>query len=140
MIDEVRDLVEELLGDAPMDLPDPIGGGGGGHGGPPVGDQPPNVAGPGGRGTVGGPSPETAGIADPPERRSAASGTAPPDRGVRTSGTTFGDALEGVARSLAIVLALFGLAVAFVAIQDRLDRTDPKLALAPVESDVVEFG
>jgi hypothetical protein len=45
-----------------------------------------------------------------------------------------------VARSLAIVLALFGLAVAFVAIQDRFDRTDPRLALAPIDSDVMEFG
>jgi hypothetical protein len=52
----------------------------------------------------------------------------------------FGAALEGVARSLAIVLALFGLAVGFVAIQDRLDRSDPRLALAPVESDIAEFA
>ena len=58
----------------------------------------------------------------------------------RTSGDRFGEVLGGVARSLAIVLALFGLAVAFVAIQDRLDRSDPRLALAPVESDVVEFA
>ncbi|MGI8616255.1 MAG: hypothetical protein ACR2L4_05695 [Actinomycetota bacterium] len=57
----------------------------------------------------------------------------------RTSGNRFGEVLGGVARSLAIVLALFGLAVAFVAIQDRIDRSDPRLALAPVESDVVEF-
>ncbi|HEV2952424.1 MAG TPA: hypothetical protein VGZ51_09975 [Actinomycetota bacterium] len=45
-----------------------------------------------------------------------------------------------MARSLAMVLALFGLTVAFVALQDRLDRSDPRLALAPVESDVVEFA
>ena len=32
-------------------------------------------------------------------------------------------ALEGVARSLAIVLTLFGLAVGFVAIQDRSTAT-----------------
>jgi hypothetical protein len=144
VINEVRDLVDELLGDAPIDLPDPIGdrggGGGGNSSGPPVRGHSPDVAGPGG-GTVGGPSPDGAGIPDPPGTTiSAASGTAPADRGDRTSGTTFGDALEGVARSLAIVLVLFGLAVAFVAIQDRLDRTDPRLALAPVESDVVEFG
>jgi hypothetical protein len=89
---------------------------------------------------VGGPRPDGAGIADPPATTiSAASGAAPPDRR-DPPGTTFGDALGGVARSLAIVLTLFGLAVAFVAIQDRLDRADPKLALAPVESDVVEFG
>ena len=144
VIDEVQDLVQELLGDAPIDLPDPIGGGGGGGGhdaGPPVGDQPPDVAGPGGSGTPGGPRPDGVGIADPPAPTiSVATGTAPSDRADGGSGTTFGDALGGVARSLALVLALFGLAVAFVAIQDRLDRTDPRLALAPVESDVVEFG
>jgi hypothetical protein len=143
VIDEVRDRVDELLHDAPIDLPDPIGGGGGGgtSSGPPVGDQPTDVAGPGGRGIVGGPSPEASLITDPPGTTiSAASGTAPPDRRARTSGGTLGDALEGVALSLAIVLVLFGLAVAFVAIQDRLDRADPKLALAPVESDVVGFG
>ena len=77
----------------------------------------------------------------PRERRSRRhQGPRHPIAGTGPQGRTFGDALEGVARSLAIVLALFGLAVAFVAIQDRLDRTDPKLALAPVESDVVEFG
>ena len=146
VIEEVQDLVQELLGDAPIDLPDPIGGGGeggsGGHdSGPPVGEQPPDVDGPGGRDTPGGPRPDVVGIADPPATTiSVATGTAPPDRADEGSGTTFGDALGGVARSLALVLALFGLAVAFVAIQDRLDRTDPRLALAPVESDVVEFG
>ena len=48
--------------------------------------------------------------------------------------------LAGVARGSLILLVLFGLAVAFVTIQDRLDRHDPGLALAPVESDVVEFA
>ena len=71
---------------------------------------------------------------------SAASGVAPSDSEDRTDGNRRGGTLASVARSLAIVLALFGLAVAFVAIQDRLDRRDPRLALAPVESDVVEFA
>ena len=59
---------------------------------------------------------------------------------VTASGDRFDTVLEGVARSLAIVLTLFGLAVGFVAIQDRFDRNDPRLALAPVESDIVEFA
>ena len=69
---------------------------------------------------------------------SAATGTRPPIvwTGLRNLP---GAALAGVARSLLIVLALFGLAVAFVAIQDRFDRTDPRLALAPIDSDLVEF-
>ena len=51
-----------------------------------------------------------------------------------------GAAIGAVARSLAIVLALFGLTLAFAAIQDRLDRNDPRLSLAPVRSDVVTFA
>jgi hypothetical protein len=35
---------------------------------------------------------------------------------------------------------LLGLAIAFVLIQDRVDRRDPKLRLAPIGSDVAEFA
>lgn len=51
-----------------------------------------------------------------------------------------GAAIGAVARSLVIVLALFGLTLAFAAIQDRLDRNDPRLSLAPIRSDVVTFA
>lgn len=51
-----------------------------------------------------------------------------------------GALIGAVARSLAIVLALFGLTLAFAAIQDRLDRNDPRLSLAPIRSDVVTFA
>lgn len=51
-----------------------------------------------------------------------------------------GAAIGAVARSLAIVVALFGLTLAFAAIQDRLDRNDPRLSLAPIRSDVVTFA
>ena len=51
-----------------------------------------------------------------------------------------GVAIGAVARSLAIVLGLFGLTLAFAAIQDRLDRNDPRLSLAPIRSDVVTFA
>jgi len=43
------------------------------------------------------------------------------------------------AKSLAIVLVLLLAAVGFVLIQDRLDKKDPRLALAPLQSDVVRF-
>ncbi len=143
IVDDHRDRVHDLLGGGPIDLPDPIDDGpGGGHGG--TGPQPPGSPDPSGRGAAGGRNPDGPGLSGPLGPLgpiiSAASGTAPPQRGDRTTGSSFGDALGGVARSLAIVLALFGLAVAFVAIQDHLDRNDPRLALAPVASDVVEFA
>ncbi|MCD6022582.1 MAG: hypothetical protein K0R20_2292 [Actinomycetia bacterium] len=140
IVDDHVDRVRDLLGDGPLDLPDPIDDGpGGGHGG--AGPRPPGSPDPSGRGVVSGRSHDGPGLSGPfGPIISSASGTAPPERGDRTTGRSFGDALGGVARSLAIVLALFGLAVAFVAIQDHLDRNDPRLTLAPVDSDVVEFA
>jgi hypothetical protein len=148
IVDDVFDRVDDPLGGGgPIDPPDPIDGGdGGSHGtGRPVGEGPPstptNPPGPGSRSVFGGRIPDGPGITGPAGPViSAASGIAPLTGADRTSGNRFGEALRGVARSLAIVLALFGLAVAFVAVQDRLDRNDPRLALAPVESDVVEFA
>jgi hypothetical protein len=145
LVDDVFNRVHDLLGGGTIDPPDPIGGGGGGsHGGPPVGEGPPDTPAPtdhGSRGTVGRRSPEGARIARPTGPTiSAASGVAHPGPVDRSSGNLVGEALAGVARSLAIVLALLGLAVAFVAIQDRFDRSDPRLALAPIDSDVVEFA
>jgi hypothetical protein len=140
IVDDHLDQIHDFLGGGPIDLPDPIDDGpGGGHGG--TGTQPPASPDPSGPGTAGGRSPDGPGIAAPfGPIISATSGVAPPSRGDRSTGNASGGALGGVARSLAIVLALFGLAVAFVAIQDHLDRNDPRLALAPVDSDVVEFA
>ena len=141
---DVLDRVKDLLDGVGVDPPDPIGGGGHGgthhppgqgsqgtsHQAPPHGGAPTRRI-PGGRGPL----------------ASIGSGPAPAEpapslvRGHATaSGDRFDTVLEGVARSLAIVLTLFGLAVGFVAIQDRFDRNDPRLALAPVESDIVEFA
>jgi hypothetical protein len=36
-------------------------------------------------------------------------------------------------------VVLLGVALVFVAIQNRLDRNDPKLALAQVRPDVLRF-
>jgi hypothetical protein len=144
VVDDVLGLVENPPGGGQVDPPDLVGGGGSHVSGPPAGEEPPGTqspADPGGRSVFGGRSPDGAGLTGSAGPTiSAASGTAPPASADRTSGNRFGEALGGVARSLAIVLALFGLAVAFVAVQDRLDRSDPRLALAPVESDVVEFA
>lgn len=146
VVDDVLGVVEDLLGGGHVDLPDPIGGGdGGSHVGrvPRADDDPRDTSSPGdGRRGVAGRHHHgrgLSGFAGPPPIQTPSGAIA--DRPVdRTSGGDFGAALEGVARSLAIVLALFGLAVAFVAIQDRLDRSDPRLAIAPVDSDVMEFA
>jgi hypothetical protein len=146
IVDDVLETVDDIVGEGPVDLPDPIGGGDGGGthvAGPPAPHGPPGAhrpTVPEERGAVlAGGTTDGSGIATGPTI-SAASGFAPPGSADRTSGDRSGEVLGGVARSLAIVLALFGLAVAFVAIQDRFDRSDPRLALAPVESDVVEFA
>ncbi len=148
IVDDVFDTVDDIVGGGPVDIPDPIGGGDGGGthvAGPPAPHGPPGARRPTlaeERGAVeagrspDGPGPTTL----PGPAISATSGVAPSDTTDRTSGNRLGEVLGGVARSLAIVLALFGLAVAFVTIQDRFDRSDPRLALAPVESDVVEFA
>lgn len=146
VLGEIQDRLDEILGEVGVDPPpDPIGGGGGGGGTHPTGpgsrdrsnrtDRPDGGAhrrapGLGPHGSAG---PNFASSAEGP----SGAVLRDPDR---ASGDRFGAAIEGVARSLAIVLALFGLAVGFVAIQDRLDRNDPRLALAPVESDIVEFA
>ena len=49
------------------------------------------------------------------------------------------DTAARAAKSLAIVLVLLLAAVGFVLIQDRLDKKDPRLALAPLQSDVARF-
>ncbi len=140
---DVLDRVKDLLDGVGVDPPDPIGGGG--HGGthhpPGRGSRGTSHQAPPHGGTLNGRIPGGRG-----PHASIGSGPAPAEPApslVRGHATTSRDrsdtVLEGVARSLAIVLTLFGLAVGFVAIQDRFDRNDPRLALAPVESDIVEF-
>ena len=65
---------------------------------------------------------------------SSAAGTAPAGAGER-----FGDALAAAVPSLAALTALFGLVLAFVAVQARVDRRDPRLAAAPLADEVVSF-
>jgi hypothetical protein len=51
-----------------------------------------------------------------------------------------GVAAHVVAPSLGVVLALLAVAVGFVMVQDRLDRRDPKLTLAPVQTEMMGFS
>ena len=146
IVDDVLDRVDDIVGGGPVDLPDlpdPVGGGGGNHGGGPAGGRPRVTLGSAGQGgrAVDGMNPDGPGLTRVPQTViSATSGVAPSGNDDRTAGNRFDGALGDVARGFAILLALFGLAVGFVALQDRLDRHDPRLALAPVESDVVEFA
>lgn len=55
----------------------------------------------------------------------------------RSPGTRLREAAVGIAISLLFVL---GALLLFMTIQARLDRRDPKLALAPVTADVVTFA
>jgi len=48
--------------------------------------------------------------------------------------------LEDVVKGFAFPLALLLIVGAFLLVQDRLDRRDPRLALAPVGPDVLEFA
>jgi hypothetical protein len=143
---DVRDRLDEILGGAGVDPPDPIGGGGSSGGGthhpPGKGSRGTSSHAPGHGGAARGRIPGGSrlnGVAGTGHAPSTLPGAVVRDPDLASRGR-FDAALEGVARSLAIVLALFGLAVGFVTIQDRLDRKDPRLALAPVESDIVEFA
>jgi hypothetical protein len=50
-----------------------------------------------------------------------------------------GVSLENVVTGFAFPLALMLIVGAFLLMQDRLDRRDPRLALAPVGPDVLDF-
>jgi hypothetical protein len=50
-----------------------------------------------------------------------------------------GPILTGAARSVLLLLVLLGISLGFVLIQDRLDRNEPKLALARISPDVLGF-
>lgn len=69
----------------------------------------------------------------------AASGTRPPIAPHGAPGRLEG-VFEGAVRGLLLLAVLFGVTIAFVLIQGRFDRNDPKLARAPVRAEVVSFG
>ena len=66
---------------------------------------------------------------------------APPRRasGQVSEGSTALEVLADVAGKTAFPAALLLIVVLFLAIQDRIDRKDPKLALAPLGSEPLDF-
>jgi hypothetical protein len=129
---------------------DPPGGGGGGSGG-----------GGGGGQSNGGHTGDRSSATGPQTARGTQVGRPAGSRpaGPRSAGSSLGSstipvppskepvfadevagAVHVVAQSLGVVLALFAVALGFVMVQDRLDRRDPKLSLAPVQTEMMGFS
>lgn len=137
-LDDTVRQVRELLDppgddDPPEDEDEPPGGGGSGEGGKG-----------GGAGSIPGPGrPTRAAPADPPSRFAAVAVTDTSSiSGVRElqAEGSIGQAILEAAGRLAFPIVLVLAVIAFLTIQDRLDRGDPKLALAPRTPDLVSFG
>jgi hypothetical protein len=151
IVDDPQGTVDKILNPDDIDLPggggggdDPPGGGGPARGGRPDGGhdiyRPPGGS-HAGRGSRFQPwaGPRAA------HPRSAGSSFDPlPNPTAPTKEPIFQDqvaeAVHVVAQSLGVVLALLALAAGFVMVQNRLDRRDPKLALAPVETEMMGFS
>jgi hypothetical protein len=152
LVDDPQGTVDHILHGT---VNPPGGGAGGGHGGAggggTGGDQPGN------HGTTGRPGGNGPHVARGPQQpRSVGGRPAGPHATGSTPGTSsipvtvakdpvFADGFAGaaahvVARSLGVVLALLAVAVGFVMVQDRLDRRDPKLTLAPVQTEMMGFS
>lgn len=145
--DTLDDVTETI--DGPADpIPDD-GGGGSGEGTGGSGDGRGNVddrgagrarrdVGSAGRGVVVG-SPAAV---EPGSSASGTSSLVPASHHMREEGG-FSERLSavaaGAAKSLAVVFALMGAAIAFTLVQSQLDKADPRLALAPMRSEVVRF-
>jgi hypothetical protein len=126
---------------------DPPGDGGGGSGGDqPIGghtgDRPPATGPQTARGSqVGRPAgsrpsgPRSAGSSLDPSTISV-----PPPSKDPVSADEVAGAFHAVAPTLGVVIALFAVALGFVMVQDRLDRRDPKLSLAPVQTEMMGFS
>jgi hypothetical protein len=148
VVDDPQGTVDRILNPGTVDPPGGGAGGGGGNGG---GGNQPN-----GHGTSDQPVVKGSHVAHGPQLprsvgpRSAGPRSAGPLRdnpsiAVPVSkGPVFADQVVGavhvVARSLGVVLALLAVAVGFVMVQDRLDRRDPKLTLAPVQTEMMGFS
>jgi hypothetical protein len=149
VVDDVNERVDGVLGGGADEDPQPGEGPGGGGGSQPGDGRQHDNAGPrnghrpGARGSAGSRAANEA-----PTRvahRGVDSDTTP----VEATGVTnressvlerIGQAGARAAKSLALVLVLAGLVVGFALIQDRVDRKDPKLALAPLDSDELRFA
>jgi hypothetical protein len=149
-VDDPQGTVDRIL-HGTVNPPGGGGGGGGGTGSGGTGDQP------GGHGTAGRPGGTGPHVVHAPQQpRSVGPRLAGPHPTGSTPDTSsvpvtvakdpvFADGFAGAAahvvtRSLGVVLALLAVAVGFVMVQDRLDRRDPKLILAPVQTEMMEFS
>jgi hypothetical protein len=152
VVDDPQGTVDRIL-HGTVNPPGGGGGGGGiggGAGGGTGGDQP------GGHGTAGRPGGTGPHVVRPQQPGSVGGRPAGPHPTGPTPDTSsvpvtvakdpvFADGFAGAAahvvtRSLGVVLALLAVAVGFVTVQDRLDRRDPKLTLAPVQTEMMEFS
>lgn len=118
---------------------------------PPTVDPPPSAGGGAGNGSDGNGSSNADGPVGTPPRGPAgpfvldpSSLGTPPALENTPSSQGFLGGLEGplaqIAGRIAFPIALAALVLLFVAFQNRLDRTDPKLALAATSPDVLRFG
>jgi len=153
VVDEVKDTVDPVVDEVPPQLP-----------GPPINvTAPPNLGDSGvgsdpGTGSGAPPGDSDNGRSDPGPGSSEVrpipvqalvggtfvSGLVPsPGSDVRIGpsppGERTGVSLEIVVKGFAFPLALMIIVGAFLLVQDRLDRRDPRLALAPVGPDVLDF-
>ena len=141
VLDDVGKVVDDLLGRGGIVDP-PVGGGDDGGGGD-------NGVGPG----TGGPHTDRA---DPraPVHRAGVVTTASREGGTVTDIATAasgsrktpvrsafppGGIVQAAITGALLLLGLFLVTVAFLLLQDRLDRGDPKLAIAPVRAETVTF-
>jgi hypothetical protein len=137
-VDQVKDTVDGVLNPGGDD-----GGGGPGGGG--------NGGGSGGGGNAGGNNGENApptqgpssifpsSLPGTPLNEPAPVGSVGPV-GSPSLVDRIGRGAVGTAKQLGFPLALALIVIAFLFIQDRLDRRDPKLALAPITPDVSRFA
>jgi hypothetical protein len=151
IVDDPRGTVDTILNPDDIDLPgggsggdDPPGGGGPPGGGRPEGGHDTHRP-PGGSHVSQGPRFQPSAGPRAAHPRSAGSSFDPlPNLIAPTKEPIFQDqiaeAVHVVAQSLGVVLALLAVAAGFVMIQNRLDRRDPKLALAPVETEMMGFS
>ncbi len=150
--------VEDLLGIGPGPDPGPDpepGSGSGGTGSGGVGDEPTPGNGSTGGGGSTGPGADTSGndrdpgtpfgrgplidapaVGGPSFVPSGEEFTIPP----RPLFDRIVGAAIGAAKRLAFPLALALIVIGFVMVQNRIDRKDPKLALAPIAPDVLRFA
>jgi len=145
----VRNTIDRVLGSggsAP-----PTGSGDGGIGGGANGDRPggSSASGHGPHGGVGasgradgaaagaGPTPIAPTGSTEPGGPAVDLSSHPSDR---ASSPTIGAVAAGVIGGIALMAVLLGAVVAFLSFQDRIDRRDPKLAMAAIGSDRVSFA